>query len=72
MATQEQPFLTVNEAADYLRVSVSYVRKLTCGRHIPFRKLGKRVLYDRGELRQWADAKRVPTIHETVKQRPPA
>lgn len=62
-------YLTVDEAAEFLRVSVSYLRKLTSARRIPFRKLGKRCVYARSELRAWADARRVKPVREQIAER---
>jgi excisionase family DNA binding protein len=49
------PWMTVDEAADYLRWAVKRIRNLTSAREIPHRKQGGRVLYHRDELDAWLD-----------------
>lgn len=43
-------WLNADEAADYLRCSVSRIRKLTMTGEIPHEKEGRRVLFDRDQL----------------------
>jgi hypothetical protein len=62
----ERQFLNASEAAEFLRISQSYLRKLSSARTIPLRKIGRRAIYDAGELRDWADRKRIATVRETV------
>jgi excisionase family DNA binding protein len=53
--------LTVNDAARFLRVTVSWVYEHTrddAEDRLPFVKLGKYVRFDRTDLRQFIDAKR--------------
>ena len=51
------PYLTVPQAADYLRVSKNHLDKLrVSGRGPPFARLGRRkVLYRRSDLDKWVD-----------------
>jgi hypothetical protein len=52
-----QVFLTVPEAAGLLRLSVVTLgRWRTEGFGPPYRKFGRRVLYDRSDLIAWANA----------------
>jgi excisionase family DNA binding protein len=44
------PWLTAQEAADYLRCPLSRVRKLTMTGGLPHGKDGRRVLYNRWDL----------------------
>lgn len=46
----QTPWLTAAEAAQYLRCSLSRVRKLTMTREIPHEKDGSRVVYHREAL----------------------
>ena len=53
-------YLSVNEAADRLCVSVSYLNKLrlTDGEGPPFLKMGSRVVYDPADLAAWAESQK--------------
>jgi excisionase family DNA binding protein len=48
-----QTWLTVAEAADYLRCPESRIYALTSARRIPFEKDGSRTLLNRDALDQW-------------------
>ncbi len=49
----EKP-LTLNEAAQYLDISKSYLYKLTCSNKIPcYRPQGKRLYFVKSELHTW-------------------
>lgn len=53
--------LTVNDAARFLRVTVSWVYEHThddAEDRLPFVKLGKYLRFDRADLREYIDAKR--------------
>lgn len=47
--------LTVETAADYLRVSRSSIYQLTSRKEIPFMKKGKRLYFKKEDLRQWLE-----------------
>ncbi|MBW7836529.1 MAG: helix-turn-helix domain-containing protein [Sphingomonadales bacterium] len=50
-------FLTTIEAANYLRLSPRTLEKMrVTGEGPQFRKLGRRVLYTKGDLDAWAEA----------------
>lgn len=53
--TQGPALMTVQEAADYLRVKVSWVYQRTRTRSIPVRKLGRHVRIPRRELLEWIE-----------------
>lgn len=46
----QSPWLSAEEAADYLRCPVSRIRKLTMTRELPCHRDGRRVLYRRSDL----------------------
>ncbi len=49
----EKP-LTLNEAAQYLDISKSYIYKLTCSNKIPhYKPQGKRLYFAKSELDTW-------------------
>ena len=56
----EKP-LTLNEAAQYLDISKSYLYKLTSATKIPHYKPGKRVYFSKSELDAWLFRKPVKT-----------
>jgi excisionase family DNA binding protein len=49
------PWLTVQEAADLLRVPVSWLYERTRTNTVPHVKLGKYLRFDRDELAVWID-----------------
>ena len=53
--TNLDDLLTVREAADYLRVPVSWVYERTRTRSIPVRKIGRHVRIPREELLAWIE-----------------
>ena len=57
----DQPprYLGVIAAADYLCISTSYLSKLVSRRRIPFIKVGRRVVFDRGLIDRWASRRAV-------------
>lgn len=50
--------LTINEAADYMKVCLSTFKK-TIKRDLPYIKLGRRVLYDQKDLDKYLESKKV-------------
>ena len=56
----DQPrYLNAQEAADYLRISVSWVRKATRSGELPHAKIGCRVIYDRTDLDEYVRQKKI-------------
>lgn len=53
-------FLTIQEAADYLKVRPATLYAWVHQRTIPFRKHGSRVVFEAAELRAWSEKRRVP------------
>lgn len=60
MISQTPRLLNVNEAADRLGVSVSYLNKLrmVSGAGPVFVRFGVRVAYDQADLNAWVDAQK--------------
>lgn len=57
--------LTTEEAARYLGVSKSYLYKLTMKQQIPhYKPMGKMCYFNRVELEEWLQSKRVATVSE--------
>ncbi|MBD3328466.1 helix-turn-helix domain-containing protein [Candidatus Peregrinibacteria bacterium] len=69
MENTENIFMTVEEAADFLKLSTSYLRKLISARIIPFLKFGRRVVFNRFDLLEWAQTRRINTIQEDRRRR---
>ena len=59
--------LTIEEAADRLKMSVRYLRRAVAERRIPFHRLGRSIRFDPGDLAAFVQANRVePITAETV------
>ncbi len=57
--------LSIDEAAIYTNLSVSYLYKLTSTQQIPhFKPRGKMIYFDRSELDEWLRQNRVKTTTE--------
>jgi excisionase family DNA binding protein len=52
-------YLSLSEAAEFTHLSKSFLYRNTSQKTIPFRKIGKKILFDRAELQAWIDAQRV-------------
>lgn len=48
-----EELLTISEAAQFLKISVSTLYGKVCKRKIPFMKNGKRVYFKKDELTEW-------------------
>ncbi len=60
----EQPLsLNIQSAAELLSLKPPTIRKLCLSRRIPFYKLGRRVVFDRNELIEWRNARRVSPLN---------
>ena len=49
----QSDLMDVQEAASFLKISVHTLYSRTCNRTIPFYKQGRRLVFDREELRAW-------------------
>lgn len=54
--------LNLDEAAEFLKCSKSFLYKSTCAKKIPYIKLGSRVLFEEPRLVEWLSARRVEPI----------
>lgn len=61
MINERQPdeFLTVDQAASIMNVTVRYVRRLTFEKRIPYSKFGKHVRIARRDLEAYMNSSRV-------------
>jgi excisionase family DNA binding protein len=56
--------LNAEQAAQYLSLSTSYIRKACAGNRIPFVRVGTRTLFRRVDLDGWIQERVVPTNSE--------
>lgn len=52
---EELTYLSIQEAAEYIKKSVSTVYKYTCECTIPFLKSGSRLLFKKSDLDEWIE-----------------
>ncbi len=58
-------WMTVQEAAAYIRLSTDALYRLTAARQVPHRRIGTRIVLDRDELDRWLDGYRAgPEQHQ--------
>ena len=50
---QQKKFLDIDELADYIHLSKSFIYKRVCYKTIPFVKLGTRTVFVREQIDQW-------------------
>lgn len=63
----QSELLSLEAACKYLKLSASYIYKLTSRRMIPhYSPLGKKLYFRRSELDQWIQQKRVSTNEELM------
>jgi len=60
MPARTRPLMEIDEAAQYLGVSVRHVRRLVAEKRIPYIKWGGRLHFDPDELDAWVDEHRHP------------
>lgn len=51
--TIQPKFMTVAEAAEFLRLTPDALYTMVSERRVPYRKAGRRLLFERGELEAW-------------------
>ena len=66
LPSQAGELLTVEQAADRIRMSARYVRRLIAERRIGFYRLGRSVRIDPAELTAFVTAGRIDPITETT------
>lgn len=54
-----QKFLTASEVAELTTLSLYTIRTLCCQRRIPFIKVGRRVIFDPVEVKEWVEKYKV-------------
>lgn len=54
----KQQFLSIEEAAEFLNMTVRWMRRQVDQRRIPFHKFGNRVMFSRSDLESYAQKNR--------------
>ena len=63
----ESPYLLMAEAAKYIHMSISTLRKHTAKNRIPhFKPHGKIILFKKSDLDKWINRGRIPTNDELI------
>ncbi len=60
---ERREFIKLEEAAAFLGYKVSTLRKLCCQKKLPYYKFGK-IFFDKKELEELIERKRVPSAEE--------
>ena len=55
----EARVLTVKQTAQYIGMSVWFVRELVYGRKVPYVLLGTKIMFDRSDLDDYLESKKV-------------
>ena len=55
-------FMTVNEVSDLLRCSIPTVYRYISNQSIPYIKQGHRVLFDKSDLEEWIEDRKIRPI----------
>tara|TARA_R100001163_G_C4956866_1_gene122317 strand:+ start:216 stop:398 length:183 start_codon:yes stop_codon:yes gene_type:complete len=58
----EKNYLNRFEVAKYLGVSIRYIDILIKEKSIPFARLGKRIIFSKGNIDKWLDKKEVKVL----------
>ena len=63
----ENELLNIEEAAEFLKVSVAAIYTKVSRQEIPFSKPGKRLYFNRSELKEWVRLGKRKTVSELAK-----
>lgn len=61
----EMQLMTIEEAALFLNLKVSKIRKDIFNKAIPYYKIGSLIRFKKDELLKWLDQKVVPSMNST-------
>ena len=67
MPEQQNEFLNISEASDFLKMAKQTLYGLTSNRQIPFIKKGKKVYFNKGEVIAWLNEGKMKTHSEILK-----
>ena len=51
----KKELINIKELANYLDVSVPFIRKLIYSKRIPYYKIGNRIKFDKTEINKWVE-----------------
>lgn len=68
MPLQQNEFLSISEAADFLKMAKQTLYGLTSTRQIPFIKKGKKVYFNKCEIIVWLNEGKMKTKSEILKE----
>ena len=60
-----ETYLTVNEVALLLKLSVQTIRRYTMNKEIPFHKVNRAVRYKKSEIEKWFEKREGGLFNET-------
>lgn len=66
LAEKKEDLMDIEEAAQYLRLSITTVYSKVCRREIPANKQGKKLYFSRGELKDWISNGKIRTPADFV------
>lgn len=64
LPTQDEDFLTITEAAEWMNLSKQTLYQKTSKNEIPYLKKGKRIYFQKSELKIWLESGRIRTQAE--------
>ena len=67
MPEQQNEFLNISEASDFLKMAKQTLYGLTSNRQIPFIKKGKKVYFNKSEVIAWLNEGKMKTQSEILK-----
>ena len=67
MPAQQNEFLNISEASDFLKMAKQTLYGLTSKRNIPFIKKGKKVYFNKSEVIAWLNEGKMKTHSEILK-----
>jgi len=59
-----ETYLTADEVAMFVKLSVQTIRRYTMKKEIPFHKIGRAVRYKKSEIEQWVEKRDVNSAKE--------
>jgi len=69
MPEQQNEFLNISEASDFLKMAKQTLYGLTSNRQIPFIKKGKKVYFNKSEVIAWLNEGKMKTEVEIINTR---
>ena len=61
-------YLTANEVAELVKLSLQTIRRYTMNKEIPFHKINRAVRYKKSEIEQWVENRKASTAEKQDRQ----